>query len=165
MTAADEKAYRIGRAMHLLGAAYEKQMAGDLRGAIRLYRASIDEHPSAEAHTFLGWSYSFQGRYEEAIEECKTAISMDPDYGNPYNDIGSYLVSLDRPEEAIPWFEKAKQAPRYEPRHLPYINLGRVYLEMGRPQEAAREFEQADFFQSALEDHDLPDEDPQATLH
>ena len=161
----DEKESRIERAMHLLEAAYEKQMAGDLPGAIHLYKASIIEHPSAEAHTFLGWTYSFQGRYDDAIEECKTAIRVDPDFGNPYNDIGSYLVNLDRLEEAIPWFEKAKRAPRYEPRHFPYINLGKVYLELGRPQEAAREFEQAAFFQSTPEDPDLPDEDPDATLH
>jgi len=161
----DEKESRIERAMHLLKAAYEKQMAGDLQGAIQLYQASIIEHPSAEAHTFLGWTYSFEGRYDDAIEECKTAIRVDPDFGNPYNDIGSYLVHLDRLEEAIPWFEMAKRAPRYEPRHFPYVNLGRVYLELGKPQEAAREFGQAAFFQSTLESSDLPDDDPDATLH
>ncbi len=154
---------RDERAVRLLKVAYEKQMAGDYQTAIQLYKASIAEHPTAEAHTFLGWTYSYLGRYEEAIEECKAAIGVDPDFGNPYNDIGSYLVHLDRAEEAIPWLEKAKRAPRYEPRHFPYLNLGRIYLKMGRMQEAAREFEQASFIQSGLEASDMPEEDESDT--
>src|SRR2546430_7197875 len=53
-----------------------------------LYQQSIDVHPTAEAHTFLGWTLSFQGRLEEATRECLKAIEVDPDFGNPYNDIG-----------------------------------------------------------------------------
>src|SRR5437867_9224057 len=144
----------IERAVHLLKAAYEKQMSGDLQTAVQLYKASIAEHPTAEAHTFLGWTYSLLGRYDEAIEECKTAIEVDPDFGNPYNDIGSYLVHLGKLDEAIPWLEKAKQATRYEPRHFPYLNLGRIYVKLGRLQEATREFEQASFLQKTLEHPD-----------
>jgi Tfp pilus assembly protein PilF len=150
---------KIERAACLLKAAYEKQLGGELETAIDLYKASIAEHPTAEAHTFLGWTYSFQGRLDEAIQECKTAIGVDPSFGNPYNDIGSYLVHQNRLEEAIPWLEKAKLAPRYEPRHFPYLNLGKIYLRLGRIREANREFEQAAFFQSALESLDHPDED------
>ena len=46
-------------------------------------------------------------------------------------------------EEAIPWLEKAKHAPRYEPRQFPYMNLGRIYLRQARWWEALREFEAA----------------------
>ena len=46
-------------------------------------------------------------------------------------------------EEAIPWLEKAKRAPRYEPRQFPYMNLGRIYLRQARWWEALREFEAA----------------------
>lgn len=153
------------RAAHLLKSAYERQMQGDYQTAIQLYQASIAAHPTAEAHTFLGWTYSFLGRYDDAIAECKTAIEVDPDFGNPYNDIGSYLVHLGRIEEAIPWLEKAKQAPRYEPRHFPYLNLGRIYLKLGRVQEATREFEQAEFIHKTLEFNELPDDDSGVTIH
>jgi len=109
--------------------AYEAQMAGRLDEAVDLYRRSIALHPTAEAHTFLGWTYSFQGRHEDAIAECHTAIAVDPDFGNPYNDIGAYLIELGRWDEAIPWFEKAIEAPRYDPRHFPHFNLARVYIQ------------------------------------
>ena len=76
----------------------------------------------------MGWTYHFQGRLDEAIAECKRAIEIDPEFGNPYNDIGAYLIELDRFDEAIPWLERAVEAARYEPRHFPHYNLGRAYL-------------------------------------
>jgi len=119
------------------------QMAGDLDGAIETYRRSIEVCPTAEAHTYLGWTYSFQNRIEEATAECLKAIQLDPEFGNPYNDIGVYLMQQDRLDEAVPWLEKAKRARRYEPRHFPYLNLGRIYLRQRKWWEALREFEGA----------------------
>jgi tetratricopeptide (TPR) repeat protein len=119
------------------------QMAGRLDEAIAAYRRSIEIHPTAEAHTYLGWTYSFQGRLDEAMAECRRAIELDPDFGNPYNDIGVYLMQQDRLDEAVPWLERAKRARRYEPRHFPYMNLGRIHLRRGRWWEALREFEGA----------------------
>jgi len=120
--------------------AYHYQMAGDLDNAVEHYELSILAHPTAEAHTFLGWTYSFMGRIEEAIDECKKAIATDPDFGNPYNDIGAYLVELGREEDAIPWFLKAMQAKRYECYHYPHFNLGRIYEHRGKWNEAMREY-------------------------
>jgi len=45
---------KMDRAAYLLKVAYESQMAGNFETAIELYKASIAEHPTAEAHTFLG---------------------------------------------------------------------------------------------------------------
>jgi Tfp pilus assembly protein PilF len=129
--------------MELWQEAYRRQMAGDLDAAIDGYRRSIEVYPTAEAHTFLGWTYSFQGRLEEATQECHRAIELDPDFGNPYNDIGVYLMQQDRLDEAVPWLEKAKRAPRYEPRQFPYMNLGRIYLKQGKWVEALHELETA----------------------
>lgn len=133
----------LERAIELWKDGYRHQMEGDLDRAIDLYRQSIAAHPTAEAHTFLGWAMSFQGRLEEATEECLRAIEVDPDFGNPYNDIGVYLMQRDRLDEAIPWLEKAKLAKRYDPRQFPYLNLGRIYLRQGRWWDALRELEGA----------------------
>lgn len=129
--------------MELWQEGYRLQMAGDLDAAVDVYRRSIEVHPTAEAHTFLGWTFSFQGRLEDATRECLRAIELDPDFGNPYNDIGVYLMQQDRLEEAIPWLERAKRAPRYEPRQFPYMNLGRVYMRQRRWWEALHELEGA----------------------
>jgi Tfp pilus assembly protein PilF len=123
--------------------AFEAQMAGDYDRAVELYLGSLELHPTAEAHTFLGWTYHFQGKIDEAIAECKRAIEVDPDFGNPYNDIGAYLIDLGRFDEAIPWLEQAIAAKRYEPRHFPHFNLGRVYLAKGMINRARECFQES----------------------
>jgi tetratricopeptide (TPR) repeat protein len=138
---ADEE--QMKRAAELFHEAYRRQMDGDLEGAISCYKRSIALHPTAEAHTFLGWTYSFQGRLEEAIAECKAAIAVDADFGNPYNDIGSYLIKLGQLDDAVPWLEAAIKAPRYEPRHYPHCNLAQVYWARGELRKAIEELERA----------------------
>lgn len=118
---------RLEEAMALFREAYQHQLQGEFEEAIQIYQRSIAACPTAEAHTFLGWTYSFQGRWEAAIQECLKAIEVDPTFGNPYNDIGAYLIELNRLEEAVSWFKKALQAPRYESYCFPHFNLGRVY--------------------------------------
>jgi Tfp pilus assembly protein PilF len=134
---------RLTSAQELVQQAYELQRAKQYEQAISLYKQSIEVYPTAEAHTFLGWAYSFQERLDEAIEECHRAIEVDPDFGNPYNDIGVYLMQKGRFDEALPWLEKAKQAPRYDPRHFPYLNSGRIFMAQGDWFKALKEFEQA----------------------
>ncbi len=126
--------------MELVQEAMQHQMAGELEEAIRLYKESIALYATADAHTYLGWTYSFQGRIEEAIAQCEIAIKIDPDFGNPYNDIGVYLMQQQKLDEAIPWLEKAKNAKRYEPRHFPYLNLGHIYAAKGMINKALEEF-------------------------
>jgi tetratricopeptide (TPR) repeat protein len=123
--------------------AYAAQMRGDLEAAIALYRRSLACRPTAEAHTFLGWTLSFAGDYEGAIRECARAIEVDPDFGNPYNDIGSYLIHLGRHDEAVPWLRRALAARRYEPRHYPHVNLARVFVRQGRLEDAIAELRRA----------------------
>jgi Tfp pilus assembly protein PilF len=128
------------RALELVNEAMRYQMAGELNDAIRLYRKSIAVCPTADAYTYLGWTYSFQGKIDEAIAECNTAIAIDPDFGNPYNDIGVYLIEQEKLDEAISWLEKAKMAKRYETRHFPYLNLGRIFAAKGMINRALEEF-------------------------
>jgi Tfp pilus assembly protein PilF len=124
-------------------AAYAAQMRGALDDAVLLYRKSLACVATAEAHTFLGWTLSFKGDYAGAIRECERAIEVDPGFGNPYNDIGSYLIALGRPKEAVPWLRKAMVAPRYEPRHFPHVNLARVHAKLGDLDAAIGELRRA----------------------
>jgi len=137
----DDSATGLKReAIELFRRAYEAQVAEDYEEAIELYQRSIALYPTAEAHTFLGWVYSFQERYDEAIEECLEAIRVDPTFGNPYNDIGSYLVSKGNLYDSVKWFKRALPAPRYESYAFPHMNLGRVYEKRHRLLEAARHY-------------------------
>lgn len=122
---------KINLASEYFDKAYKLHLSGNIKEAIEAYKKSIDYYPTPKAHTYLGWAFSLIGKFEEAIEECKIAIDLDPDYGNPYNDIGSYLINLGRYNEAIFWLEKAIDALDYEPRHFPFYNLGRIYEKKG----------------------------------
>ena len=53
------------------------------------------------------------------------------------------LIELGRPEEAIPWLEKAMTAKRYCCYHYAHVNMGRILLSKGRLAEAKRAFERA----------------------
>jgi tetratricopeptide (TPR) repeat protein len=134
---------RLKLAAELWERGYVLHMMGEYGDAIRFYRRSIEVKPTADAHTYLGWSMSMLGRLDEAIAECKRAIELDPDFGNPYNDIGVYLIDLGRPEEAVPWLKKATRAKRYCCYQFPHFNLGRVLLSMGELEEARKSFERA----------------------
>jgi tetratricopeptide (TPR) repeat protein len=133
----------VSKAQEYLKKAYKNQMEGNLDEAIRNYKLSIEFYPTAEAHTYLGWTYSFQGDLDLAIEECKRAIEIDPDYGNPYNDIGSYLIQQGSFDEAITWLELALKAKNYDSYHYAHLNLGRAYELKGLWFEAVDEYHTA----------------------
>ena len=137
------EAERKRDALQYFQQAYETQMRGDLDDAADLYKQSIECYATAEAHTFLGWTYSFMGLRDEAIEECHRAIEVDPDFGNPYNDIGAYLIEAGNLHGAIPWLQRGMTARRYEAYFYPHFNLGRVFEAMGRWFEALREYQTA----------------------
>src|SRR5262249_30405981 len=118
---------RFEMARELFQNAYQLQMQGDFDLAAQFYKRSIELHPTAEAHTFLGWTYHFQGKIDEAIAECKKAIVVDPPFGTPSNDTGASLMGRGEPAQATPWLKQAIASPRYDAFHSPWSTLGRVY--------------------------------------
>lgn len=138
-----DETFRRRRATELWQEGQLRHLEGELEQAVSLYTRSIDVLPTAEAYTFRGWAYSYDDRLDEAIAECKKAIDCDASLGNPYNDIGSYLMKLNRLDEAIPWLEKATEAARYEAPHFPRMNLGRIYASKNWVLRAMHEFEAA----------------------
>jgi tetratricopeptide (TPR) repeat protein len=108
---------------------YLISMLGHYEEAIRLLDKSLEVEHTAEAYSYKGWPYSHKGDLQRAIEEAEKAIRLDPDFGNPYNDIGVYLIELGKDEAAVPYLEKAMKAKRYCCYQFPHFNLGRIYLK------------------------------------
>lgn len=140
MKDADRTANSRRRARELFRRAYRAQAKGDVEDAIRLYQESIELFPTAEAYTFLGWAHSFRRDYEQAVHFCRQAISVDPNFGNPYNDIGAYLIEMGRWNEAVPWLRAATRARRYTSYHFPHYNLGRVHEKNFEWEKAEAEY-------------------------
>jgi tetratricopeptide (TPR) repeat protein len=131
------------RAKELWEEGYRAHMHGDQDRAVELYTKSLQLSPTAEAYTFRGWAYGRMGRTDDAVAECHKAIEVDPDFGNPYNDIGAYMIEQGNFDQAIPWLQQAIDAKRYEPRHFPHYNLGRAYLGKEMYSQAMRCFQEA----------------------
>ncbi len=130
------------RAVQLFREGNTLQFKGRLDEAIDAYQRSLAAFPTAESYTFLGWTYAWKGRLEDAIAEAQKAIKLDPDYGNPYNDIGLYLIELNKLDEAVGWLQKAIKAERYQERQFPHLNLGRIWTRQGLFDDAFAAFEQ-----------------------
>ena len=82
---------------------------GHILKAINKFNQSLAIQATAEGYTYRGWAISFLGLLDQAIDDCRQAIQIDPNFGNPYNDIGVYLMNLGENDKAVPWLEKAKQ--------------------------------------------------------
>jgi tetratricopeptide (TPR) repeat protein len=140
MSDEQERQDKRQEAMEWVGKAYQLHMKGEVDKAIGLYTKSIEIHPTAEAYTFRGWARSFEQDYASAIEDCHRAIDLDPEFGNPYNDIGAYYLEQNEPDEAIPWLRMALKAKRYESYRFPHFNLGRVFEAKGQLDKALEHF-------------------------
>ena len=103
--------------------------------AVGLFNRSVAVHPTAEGYTYRGWAVSFLGMLDQAIRDCHLAIAVDPEFGNPYNDIGVYLMRQGQMDEAVEWLEKAKKAKRYDPKHFPLPEPGAHLPGQGRADE------------------------------
>lgn len=112
--------------------AYAAQQHGQLDRAASLYRASLRIVPTAEAWTGLGNIYGLRGDLRRAIALCRRAIGLDPDFGNAYSAIGTYLVELQRFPEAITFLQRALSARRY-------AGLGAMFFLVGRMHECLGE--------------------------
>ena len=127
-------------ALTLCQIAVEQIVSGQVDQAVESLEESLRLFPTAEGYTYRGWAFALQGHHNKAISYCRKAIRLDPLFGNPYNDIGVYLMQLGRFEEALQWFERAKKASRYDPRHYPYLNSGHIYMIFGEQNKALAEY-------------------------
>ena len=78
--------WRNGNVLHV---------AGRYGQAAELFQQSIDAYPTAEGHTFLGWSLSELGRFEDAIAE-RTRFVPQPGLCARHCGIGENQKNLGR---------------------------------------------------------------------
>ena len=113
---------REAHAWERLQEAYQAQMEGDYDRAIELYRRSLALHPTAEAHTFLGWTFHFQGKIDEAI----AAKRYDPRHF-PYFNLGRAYLAKGLINRAREQFQQALAIePRYTLARRALENLRRL---------------------------------------
>lgn len=115
----------------------------DHSAALESFKKALNYIESAETLTLIGWTHSLMGENENAKSYCLKAIQKDPDYGPPYNDMGTYLMDQNHLKESLKWFELAKKCSNYQNKEYPYINAGRVYMALNQYSKALDEFSMA----------------------
>lgn len=114
----------------------------DYQSTLSIWSDTAAKRPtSARAHDNLGSALDDSGRTEEAAQEYKTAILIEPDNPNEHYNLGNTLAKLGRPLEAVAQYEEAlKLNPKYADVHY---NLGVILFGLGRLSEAIAEYERA----------------------
>jgi len=101
------KAYQLRdrateRERFFIDVTYDRQVTGNLEKAHQTLESWVLTYPrDRDAHALLsGFSSQGSGRYEEAIEEGKRTVSIDPDFVGGYENAAFAFVYLDRPTQA-----------------------------------------------------------------
>jgi tetratricopeptide (TPR) repeat protein len=105
-------------------------------------KKAIEKKPHfLEARTGLGKLYIRQGLYNEAIEQCKAVLQIDPRNADAFHIMGAAFMCAKSEEPAIAAFEKAIEIDPGMGRS--HFNLGLLYLGKGQIIEATHEFRKA----------------------
>jgi adenylate cyclase len=111
--------------------------------AIEMARKAIaldDAH--AHPHGLLSFLYSIKREYKKALAEGERAVALDPNGADVYAWYAISLTFAERPEDAIPLFQKAIRLNPFGPAWY-FFNLGSALLIMERSEEAVSAYKKA----------------------
>lgn len=134
------------------GLAMVRNFQGRHQEAIELCRAGFDQlnkYLAADQHRLhrsvlvynIGQVYFATGNHDEALKHYASAIAMDPNYSEYYNERGSIFLQLGRLNEALADYLKAIELspPYFEV----FTNLGQCYRRMGAMEDAIASYSRA----------------------
>ena len=99
------------------------------------------DRTTAAEHFSYGKVYLDQGEYENAIEEFKRALALDPENSNILINLGKGYLFIRNFQEATNYFERAlEQSPEFADAHY---YLGMVYIELNLKEKAINEYKEA----------------------
>lgn len=147
-----EQDYHFQSVFNRNGLAMVRNFQGRHTEAIELCRsclARLNAHLSADQHRLhrsvllynIGQVYMALGAFDEALEHYASAMAMDPNYSEYYNERGNIYLQLGRLEEAQANYLKAIELspPYFEV----FTNLGQCYRRMGTLPDAIEAYSHA----------------------
>ena len=111
--------------------------------------AHLEDHLGTQRHKLhrsvliynIAQVHSAIGNYDKAIDYYSTAMEMDPNYSEYYNERGNILMRMQRYGEAISdYLHSLELTPPY---FEVYTNLGQCYRRMGALTEAVNSYSKA----------------------
>lgn len=106
----------------------------NLPGLLKSFQRHPDLKAYADKFIFRGNQMEDQGNFEEALENYRKAIQVNPDYPRAYLNIGNAFLALDLTEEAMTNYQKSIALdPNYAFAHY---NLGNAYQKIEHLEDA-----------------------------
>jgi tetratricopeptide (TPR) repeat protein len=109
---------------------------GRMKEALALARRARELDPFAFSGVEIGWILSNARRYDEAIQELRSAAAVEPEQPEVLLFLGGSLIDNGQPEEAIPLLEKALSASDRSPAVIGWLIT--AYAHAGRRTDALR---------------------------
>jgi tetratricopeptide (TPR) repeat protein len=109
---------------------------------VTLWEDVVKKSPyKARPHNILGSIYASQNRIDEAVQQFKEAIAVDPRTYEAHYSLGVAYLGLGRTEDAINEYKAALSLKMdYAEAHF---NLGVCYSKLGRVEEAIKAYQMA----------------------
>ncbi len=92
-------------AFHQLGSLYYDEER--YQEAIQAFLTETTLKPRAGTYHFIGNSYRYTGKFDEAVTAYRDALHLDPDYTRIYADLGHAYYALGRHTQAIDAYRQA----------------------------------------------------------
>eukprot|EP00913_Durusdinium_trenchii_P008889 g8355.t1 len=120
----------------------EKHRAGDLRGAVELYRRLLAiDGAHIDAQYLLGTALLQLGEFDESIERLQNVIASRPEVADAHNNLGiAYKASGDWEKSARSFEAALRINPEYD---QALFNLGTVMMQRNLFADAAKCFRHA----------------------
>ncbi len=115
--------------------------AGLLEGIALAKRAVELDETESTCFAMLGWAHLARRSFDLALQHTRRAVDMNPN--NQWNaaDMGSVLIYLGQPEEALVWFKRAKDIDPYFNEPWYWRSIGVAYMILHRYREALAAFD------------------------
>lgn len=109
---------------------------GDIDRAEYYFKLYLENNDSYEAYFFLGLVMGQRNQLEEALECYYKSVLINPEYGNPCNEIGIILLRMGKDKDALYWLKKSLRCSHNDAPHISLFNLATLYKMWNRPERS-----------------------------
>jgi TolB-like protein/Flp pilus assembly protein TadD len=121
-----------GAEAHRMYAIYLASQGNADHAVLEIRRAQQLDPLSLSINTSAGWVFNYTRQYDQAMEQCRKALEIDPDYVSAHDCLGESYLAKGMSNQAIGEFHRA--ASGGEP--VRAVGLARAYGATGRKTEA-----------------------------
>jgi tetratricopeptide (TPR) repeat protein len=123
-----------GAETHRMYSLYLASLRGAVQAVWEIRRAQQLDPLSLNINTTAGWVFNYTRQYDQAIEQCRNVLEIDPGYASAHDCLGEGYLAKGTFDQALEEFRRA--ASGGEP--VRKVGLARAYGLMGKRNEARK---------------------------